>query len=158
MPNKHASQTTVAVSKSQHEIQRLLMDRGGATHYGLLHGLLGDLIVFTLHGVNYKVPIRQPQPNDDHICKTETGKRRTAAAKKTAFAQEERRIWRSAYLYIKAIVVAHEDGLINIQQSLTGFAVLGDGRDVYSHLKFLPSDQLHDPFRQFHQPQLEARS
>lgn len=104
---KFAERTTVPVEKSKADTEKLL-DRYGADQfvYGKEPGSIR--VMFRVKGRMIRIDVKMPENNP----------------------QEQRRLWRSLYLIIKAKLEAVESGILTFEQEFTPYMLLPDGRTV----------------------------
>jgi len=134
MNRKYSEGTSVSSFASREEIERNLR-RFGADQYLYYARDSYAGIGFSLSGRQYRLGIDLPDPNDKRFTHTSArGTRRTAKAAEEEYEKEVRRKWRSLALYIKAVLVAVDDGILPIDQALFPFTVLPSGSTVYQTL------------------------
>lgn len=133
---KYAPKSPVPAAQSRAEIEALICDRAGATHYAPMKTPEGTRIVFVLDKINYVIPVVNVTRDDEDVKCTPNGQERTSEnAIETAFKQKQRSVWRAVALLVKALVVAHEEGLIEggFSHMMAGFTVLPNGEDLYTY-------------------------
>jgi len=104
---KYANGTAVPVARSQEEARKYLVDKMGATKYGVIWDGAREVIRFELHGLvaQFKVPIA---PNE----------------------KERRRLWRCVILHIKSMWESIRNEMASIEQILLPWILLPDGQTV----------------------------
>lgn len=127
---RYATGTDVPVQQSRNEIENLLR-KHGAHAFGFQCELAtgGQSIVsFYLQQRLFKIPIRVRDESDKCITHTPGGARRNGADRERALAAEERRAWRVAVLWLKAVLEAVESGLMPLETALLPHMVLPNGQ------------------------------
>ena len=124
---KFAANTRTSPAASEQEL-RELMRRFGATamHSGYDQQTAQQGVFFRVAGRRYAVTIDLPTPAE--FRNSPTGRTRTPEASLAACDQEERRRWRSLVAYIKALLVAIDDGILKPEVALLPYALLPDGQ------------------------------
>lgn len=128
-----ASGTTVAPAKSRAEIETQL-ERFGAD--GFMSGREGRNVVIAFKARDRQVMFRLtlPDPGDTDLRRTPTGKLRSAGSQADAYAAEERRLWRSLCMSIKAKLVSVADGIETFEQAFMAHVVMPDGLTLGDHV------------------------
>lgn len=124
-PRRPYEDTPVAADKSKAEIRTLLL-KYGVEQYGIMEDAHQAVIGFSRKGrtIRIEVPI-PPQPLlRDHWSTAEKGRVRRA------WQQEEQRIWRVVFHWIKNQLEAVESGFRTFEQAFLPETVLTDGRTL----------------------------
>jgi hypothetical protein len=125
----YASGTKVASSVSRDQLEKLLRARGATGFmYGWDDAQGHATILCRISERLIRLSVKSPDPDD--FRRTPTGKPRTSAAVATMVADEERRLWRSLLLVVKARMVAIDDGVETFESAFLPWIVLPDGRTV----------------------------
>ena len=130
--------TEVPVWKSQGEITRLVMSKGGSG--------IGFMTAPPREGIEARVAIQ----GADYVvriwalCREAPAKRRmgnrswpepTTAAWRAQFAeQERRRIWRVLYYYLKNAFECADSGVVELREILLPHIVMPDGATIADHI------------------------
>jgi len=125
--------TTVAVSKSQDAIRKLIY-----THKGT-----GLMLVSRPPHEGFEAFIEiEAQPYHVRImaqCKDVSFDRnrykRSGKALENAIDQENRRVWRVLYWHLKALFEAADSGVIDIRNIIMPYVVLKDGMTLADHIR-----------------------
>lgn len=125
---RYAEGTAVPMSKSRVEIEQTL-HRFGAT--GFLYGYKEDraVIAFELSERRYRMEIHYPASESFRWTKT-TRQRRTDIQVQAAYEQEQRRLWRSLLLLIKAKLEAVTSKIATVEEELLPYTVMPNGQTV----------------------------
>lgn len=127
--SRYAERTDVSAIRTRGDIEQLL--RGaGATSFGYAWEDGREQLAFRLGGRQVRISVPMPDRNDPTICRTPTGKPRSANAAQEAFEAEVRRRWRSVLLVIKAKLVGIADGVTTLEREFLADMVTEDGRTV----------------------------
>jgi hypothetical protein len=124
--------TTVAVSKSQEDIRRLIYQHQGT---GLMlisrppHEGFEAMVTIDKHAYHLRVMATCKDVSFDR-----NGLGRTGSRKQRAVEQEERRVWRVLYWHLKAMFEAADSGVIDIRNVIMPYVVLKDGRTLADHV------------------------
>jgi hypothetical protein len=126
---QYASGTTVSVIRSIGELDKLLSKHGGTGFaYGRDDATATTRVMFRLADRMCRFEIVKPSWQD--FSRTPTGLRRDqAAATRLADAEEQRR-WRGLVLVVKALLVAVNDGVIDLSAAFLPYTVLPSGETV----------------------------
>jgi hypothetical protein len=126
---QYAKGTSVSVSKTRAEIEDTL-ERYGAD--GFISGRDGRAVMlgFRLNNRHVKFSLMMPDPSDPALNRTPTGKQRSAGSQADAYAAEERRLWRSLFMSIKAKLVSVSDGIETFDDAFMAHIVMPDGRPM----------------------------
>lgn len=129
----YAETTSVPEDRSRAELEALLT-KYGATQFGYAWDIVGEekisQLVFRLAGHQVRVQLPLPTMGDPMITLSPAGKRRTEAQAQAAYAQENRRRWRSLVMVVKAKLVAVSDGITTLEREFLADVVLPDGQTV----------------------------
>lgn len=128
----YAQDTTVPVSRSKDEIEKIVT-RYGASAF--MVGWSGEAaaVRFDLRGRRIQFVLAMPAL--EAFGRTEKNRARTAAEAKAAMDKEHRRLWRALCLTIKAKLEAVESGIVAFDQELGMHFVLPDGSTVYEAVR-----------------------
>jgi hypothetical protein len=128
----YAEGTQVAEDRSKQEIERTLR-RYGASAFS--YGWEGTRVVlsFRAHERLIRFEMRMPEPDDDEVAYTPSGKIRSSSQVDKALDQEARRRWRALALVIKAKLEAVESGLVSFEDEFLAHILLPDGTTVSEH-------------------------
>lgn len=129
----YAAGTSVSVSKTIGEIQRLL-EYSGTAQFGYMCGKDAAAIAFARDGISYKIAL--PLPNRDHKEFTHTptsGKKRDRQSAQKFYEDEVKRKWRALGAVIKAKVIAVDEGVVEFESEFLAHAVLSNGQTMFEH-------------------------
>lgn len=128
-PPRYATGTTVSVTKTRMELEKLLVQYGAAEFAG---GWNADesRVMFKLADRLIRLSVLMPDPGDRKFSHTPAGRRRTPADTRAAFAAEERRRWRALLIVTKARLVAVAEEVQTVEQAFLADIVLPDGSTV----------------------------
>lgn len=126
-----AKNTTVTAAKSRAEIEYLL-GRFGAD--GFMSGRDGRNVILAFKAQGRQIMFRMVTPDIEEHRHTPTGKERSDADAQKAADQEDRRMWRSLALSIKAKLVGVEDGIETFEQAFMAHVVMPDGLTLGEHV------------------------
>lgn len=130
---KYAQGTAVTVARSKAEIEDIVT-RFGAD--GFMSGRDGRKVMIAFKAHNRQVMFRMisPDPDSDEMRQTLTGKTRNQEAAIAACDAEDRRLWRSLAMSIKAKLVGVEDGIETFEQAFMAHVVMPDGLTLSDHV------------------------
>lgn len=115
---KFAEGTTVPVSKSRTELEKLALRFGASKFMVAIDGdSLTAAVQFFMRDRMVRLSIKLPNPKD-----------------KTALAEERRR-WRSLLALVKAKLVAVDDGIVEFEEEFLASVVTADGSTVYERAR-----------------------
>lgn len=116
----YAAQTEVAVSKTRIEIQKLVVDKHKATHFGMMDEPDLSIVVFRLasRNIRFNLPLKRP-PN----------------MSEAAWAQFCRSRWRALLLVIKAKLESVESKIETLEEAFLSQTVMPGGDTVYEQLR-----------------------
>lgn len=142
--NRYAEKTTVAVSKSREEIDRT-MTRFGATGIVYMRDDERHVVVvgFKKDGRQYRFNLPLPHPADFKTYKRKNAYSvtvRTPPQIEKAIEQEERRLFRSLFNYIKAVLDAIDSGITTADEALLPHLILPGGSTVAEMAKHQLAD------------------
>lgn len=128
---RYAESTTVTVEKSKAEIEQVVKRFGArklATGYDEDAGVA--VIQFEVRDRRVLFRLTIPDWEDEQFLWDGRGYERKDAARLSAHAQEERRLWRSLYLVIKAKLESVESGIESFEEAFLPQIVIpgADGR------------------------------
>lgn len=134
---RYAQGTSVPVDRTVAQIRQLLA-RFGADRFAVGHGATSATVAFVYQGRPVRFDLPLPDSADPRFHATPTGRpRRNQTGASRAWDGECRSRWRSLHLYIKALVVAVEDGLVSFDRAFMHDIVMPGGLTVGQ--KLLPS-------------------
>lgn len=129
----YANRTTVDVTSSQAEIERIL-ERYGATAY--VYTKMNDRIMVMFEMRKRRIRFILTLPPRKDFMTTETGKQRKSDnAIDDAHQQAIRSRWRSLALVIKAKLDSVQTGIEEFEEAFMGQIMLPDGQSVKEWLK-----------------------
>lgn len=131
MAGQYAQDTSVSVSKSKEDIERVLR-RYGASKFASGWDEDSATIAFEADGRLVRFVVKMPQHADFAL--SPAGRKRTAASQMGAWEQASRSIWRSLKLCIQAKMEAIAAGIATFDDEFLAYLVLGDGRTVSQHV------------------------
>lgn len=126
---RFAAETSVPVSRTRDEIERLLTDHG-ASHFGYFNSPEGALIAFQIDKRNVKLRISIPTADDPEIKKNEKGWLRGKEQVEKLVAQGARQSWRVLLLVLKAKLEAVAAGISTIEQEFLSWIITPNGQTV----------------------------
>ena len=129
----YAKGTSVSVAKSKAEIEDQVT-RFGAD--GFMSGRDGRNVMIAFKARERQVMFRMlsSDPNSPEMKKTPTGKTRREAEAIAACEAEDRRLWRSLAMSIKAKLVGVVDGIETFEQAFMAHVVMPDGLTLSDHI------------------------
>jgi len=139
MSNKYAAGTTVSISKSREEIEETLRRFGAAKQVWARDDEQGLVTAaFNRGDRTYRISFRLPP-----LSRFESYRRkgsyydtqRSESAAKTAQEQENRRLFRSFGNYLKAMLAAIDDGIIQADEALLPYMMLASGHTVAEEME-----------------------
>lgn len=131
MAGQYAQDTSVSVSKSKEDIERVLR-RYGASKFASGWDEDSATIAFEASGRMVRFVVTLPQLSDFAL--SPAGRKRTAASQMASWEQASRSIWRSLKLCIQAKMEAIAAGIATFDDEFLAYLVLGDGRTVSEHV------------------------
>ena len=160
---KYASGTEVSSSRSKVEIEKLLTNYG-ASKFGVMWDAQENIaaVVFQIEGKHYKMVIRLPDPEDDDIRLTPTGRERHPEIVAEAWEKECRRHWRALAISLKGKLVAVDEGISTVEVEFMAYLVLPNGKTMAE--EYIPqieaaysAGKLPDPIRVKGTPVMELK-
>lgn len=134
---RYAHGTSVSVDRTVAQIRHLLA-RFGADRFAVGHGASSATLAFVYRGRPVRFDLPLPDRADPRFQVTPTGRpRRDQTGPTREWDAECRARWRSLHLYVKALVVAIEEGLVSFDRAFMHDIVMPDGQTVGQRL--LPS-------------------
>lgn len=131
--SRYASETTVSVSKSREEIERIL-SRYGATGFAYASSGERAMIQFEANARRVRFLLEMPPP--DNFKRTPSTRQwRSPEAAHAAWEKACRQRWRALALVIKAKLEAVECGITEFESEFLAHIMLPDGRDVQEWLR-----------------------
>lgn len=124
----YAKGTSVTADRTIEEVKGLLRRRG-CDRIATFEEPRRFVIAFESEGVAYRLGITLPDPSDDTFWYHSRGRRSDQSAA-DHYRQECNRRMRSLSLYLKATLVAVEDGIIDLRAALFGNIMLAGGQTV----------------------------
>jgi hypothetical protein len=134
MSRAYATDTQVTTAKSRADIEELIRQHGALSY---MTGLTDGHAIIAFETVERRVLIRLrlPDPNDQAIQFTTSGKARSNQEGAAALKREERRRWRALFLALKARFVAIAEGIETFDEAFLAHIVAADGMTVGDHLQ-----------------------
>lgn len=131
---RYASETSVSVSASKAEIERIL-ERYGAEQF--MSGWNADqaMIAFSMQGRQIRFVLKMPSRSDRVFTVTATGRDRSEDAARKEWEQACRQRWRALALVIKAKLEAVESGISVLEDEFLAHIVLPGGRTVSEEVR-----------------------
>lgn len=129
MTGRFAEGTTVTVSKSKDELERILA-RYGATSFGYVSEPTRAIVMFQAEGRHVRFIVPMPTGDERFITHTGQGQRRTESARQAAVDKETRRLWRCLTLAVKAKLEVVESGIATFEEEFATHVVLPDQSTV----------------------------
>jgi len=130
--------TLVAVSKSQEQIRRMIMDNGGSGIAFISQPPMeGFEAMVVIDGSTYKirlsvevkVPERKRAPRA-----VWNGTGYVTKSKNDIWDAAARRVWRVLYYYLKSVYEASNSGVMELRQLVMPYVVTRDNRTVAEHI------------------------
>lgn len=132
--SRYAKDTSVSVSSSKAEIERIL-ERYGASQFMSGWSAEQELIAFSMNERQIRFVLTMPSRDDTEFTRTETGKARVETAAYKAWEQACRQRWRALALVIKAKLEAVESGIAVFEDEFMANIVLPGGRTVSEEVR-----------------------
>lgn len=131
---RYAKDTSVSVSTSKAEIERII-ERYGAAQF--MSGWSEDraIIGFAMDGRQVRFILEMPRRDSEDFVVTPTGKDRSEAAAHKAWEQACRQRWRALSLVIKAKLEAVESGISVFEDEFMANIVMPGGRTVSEEIR-----------------------
>lgn len=131
--SRYASETSVSVSSSKAEIERIV-ERYGAS--GFMSGWNADqaVVAFSMAGRQVRFILQMPQKDEERFTTHSRGLRSPEAALKE-WEQACRQRWRALALVIKAKLEAVESGISIFEDEFMANIVLPGGRTVSEEIR-----------------------
>ena len=130
----YAAETSVPVSRSRDEIERLI-GRYGASGFGVLIRPEGACVMFEAHDRTVRFVLTMPDPRDQKFRLTSHGRVRGMEAAQRAYEQEIRRLWRCLVLVIKAKLEAVQSGIVTFEDEFLAYTMLPSGKTVAEEIR-----------------------
>ena len=130
---KYAATTTVSVSSSKSEIERIL-ERYGAEQYMSGWNANQALIAFSMEGRQIRFVLPMPDKQERRFTHSSRGARTPETAIKE-WEQACRQRWRALALFIKAKLEAVESGISIFEDEFMANIVLPGGQTVSQHAR-----------------------
>lgn len=120
--SQYASGTTVPISRSREEVEKLLKKYGAS---GFAYGDRGGvaIVLFEMQGRRYRMELKYP-PEASFRAK------RTALQAQTAYEAEQKRMWRALVLVVKAKLEAVKSGITTIEDEFLAHTVMANDQTV----------------------------
>jgi len=125
----YAEGTLVSPVATRAQIENLL-GRFGCTQVVIGYEETRAMLGFVWGGRGVRITLPMPSPQDETICLTPSGRRRSSGVIKQRFQAEVRRRWRALYLVMKAKLTAVQDRISTFEREFLPDLVLPDGRTV----------------------------
>lgn len=134
MNSAYASKTSVTVSRSRDEIERVLLRFGATAQMWGRDDEVGIVLVrFRRRARGYEFRLQLPRIEEFEL--TPTGKYRSKDVQLKAREQEERRRFRSLANYIKATLDAVDSGIIDFETAFLPHLLLPTGETLARRLE-----------------------
>jgi hypothetical protein len=127
----YASQTTVSIEKSKHEIEHTLQRYGASKFiYGWdqEEAVIGFVVAQDDQHRQVRFKVRVPELKDFFV--TSNYRQRSRAAAEKAWEQAQRQRWRALLLVIKAKLEAIEAGIATFEDEFLAYTMLPSGQTV----------------------------
>jgi len=126
----YAAKTTVDVTKTKMEIEKLLTKQGAT---GFMIGWVGGLESVAFELDSLRIRFSFPEVTEGDVAHDSLGRPRSSAnlkggTVKTAMEQFHRTRWRELLLLIRAKLVAVESGIVTVESEFHSNIILPDGR------------------------------
>jgi len=130
--------TLVAVSKSQEQIRRLILDnRGGGVAFISQPPMEGFEALVSIDGATYKIRVSA----EVKISERKRNRRRwtgttymPAKSESERHDESARRVWRVLYYYLKSVYEASNSGVMDFRELVMPYVVTKDDRTVAQHI------------------------
>ncbi len=134
MPGEYAQNTTVPVTRSRDEIERILM-RFGASSFGYAIDQQTVVIAFEIKSVRVKMmmPLPPPVPATDRY-----GRKRAESAVQKDYEQACRQRWRTLANAVKAKLAMIDDGISTVEKEFFSDIVTETGKTIWERRRELP--------------------
>lgn len=141
---RYAADTSVSVSASKAEIERIL-ERYGADQF--MSGWTAEkaVIGFAMEGRQIRFVLTMPSKADRAFTITATGRARSGEAALKEWEQACRQRWRALALVIKAKLEAVESGISVFEDEFMANIVMPDGQTVSHHARPLIAQAYENP-------------
>lgn len=127
---RYSSTTDVPVYRSQEELQTILK-KWGAVGFVFGEDNGAAFVWFRTQERQIRVSVALPDKESKEFTKTPSlGRSRSDEAAFKAWDQACRQRWRALVLYIKALLVAVEEGIVTFEKAFLSHVVLPDGSTV----------------------------
>lgn len=125
--SNYAAGTDVSITRSIQELEKLV-GKHGATgfSYGRDDTEGYTQVVFRL--ADRLIRFRVNRPDVSEFRRTATGLHRSLPAAEKFAADEERRLWRSLVLVVKAMLIAVADGVLDLSEAFLPYTLLPAGQ------------------------------
>jgi hypothetical protein len=130
----YAARTGVAPAKTRTDIEHELEKRG-ASQFGFNREGRRSVVAFTLQGLQVRLELVMPDPEERRFTHTTQGRLRSASSQADAYNQEVRRRWRALLLVVKAKLVAVDEGITSLEREFLADVVLDTGRTVIEEMR-----------------------
>jgi hypothetical protein len=130
----YAERTTVAPSRTRAAIEDEL-DKRGASAFGFNREGRSNIIAFTLNGLQVRLSLEMPDPDERRFVYTTQGRSRSPSAAADAYEQEVRRRWRALLLVLKAKLVAVDEGITTLEREFLADIMLASGVKVLEQIR-----------------------
>lgn len=121
--SRYAEGTTVSVEKTQGEIVQLLKRYKASAHGFMTEGQKAT-VAFQFDDIRIRFMLFVPTAEDPKFNKYARGYRNTPSRRQDLAAQEERRLWRSLLLVIKAKLESVDAGIETVEEAFLAQTVL----------------------------------
>lgn len=127
-----AKTTTVSPMKSRHEIEQLVM-RYGAAKFATAVSATKAQIMFEAKDRMLRFDLKMPARDEKRFTHKNSWTKRTDIQIAALYEQEERRLWRSLALVIKAKLESVESGIETFESAFAMNIVMPDGKLFREH-------------------------
>ena len=132
---RYAQNTTVSITKSLAEIERIV-ERFGASDFAYMTSKTGQsAVVFEINNRRVRFIISTPSETAQEFTQTSKGRARTASVRRELWEQARRQRWRALALVVKAKLEAIESGITEFEDEFMAHIVLPSGQTVGDFMK-----------------------
>ena len=133
MAGKYAINTETSVDSTKSQISRVL-NRYGATTTSINETQEFALIAAKIHGIQIRIKLDLPLPNDPEITMTPAKRYRSKPARKKEYERAIKSTWRAIYMIIHSRLEEVERGITTAQQAFMPWIMLPDNSTVEDHV------------------------
>lgn len=124
----YATETSVPISQSKAEIERLL-EKNGADQFMSAYDENRAMIQFRIQGRHIRFTLLMPREADFRMTPTRYHMR-SPSARKEAWEKAKRARWRALLLCVKAKLATIESGIASFEEEFLAYTVLPDNSTV----------------------------